>query len=104
MTIDQPGDIELVPGIEAAMVFRHVLAQQAVGADHRQFSAHRRFGSVIDDQEMIADLVERILVAPRQQRRGIRNRGAVLVEHAIAQFLRALQVAFSVGKPHFERT
>ena len=84
------------------MVFRHVLAQQAVSADHRLLAADRRFGGMIDHQQMIANLVERILVAARQHRRGIRNGGAVLVEHAITQLLGALHVAFLLRKPHLE--
>ncbi len=84
------------------MVFRHILAQQAVSADHRLLAADRWLGRVIDYQEMIANLVERILVAARQHRRGIRNGGAVLVEHAITQLLGALHVAFLLRKPHLE--
>src|SRR6202035_6170001 len=52
---------------------------------------------------MVADLVERILVAARQQRRGVGNGGAVLVEYAITQFLGALDVALALGEPHLER-
>src|SRR5665647_2690118 len=49
MTLDQAGDIELVLAVEAAVPFRHVLPQQAVGADHRQLAADRRSGGVVDD-------------------------------------------------------
>ena len=52
---------------------------------------------------MIANLVERILVAARQQGRGVGDGGAVLVEHPIAQFLRALHLALFGGKPYLER-
>src|SRR6202043_2637965 len=52
---------------------------------------------------MVADPVERILVAARQQRRGVGNGGAVLVEYAITQFLGALDVALALGEPHLER-
>ncbi len=103
MTLDQTGDIELVLGVEAAMAFRHVLAQQAIGADHRMLSADRRFCGVIDHHEMIADLVERILVAARQQRCGVGNGRAILVEHPITQFLGALHVPLFLRQPHFER-
>jgi hypothetical protein len=103
MTIDQAADIELVLGIEAAMVLRDILTQQPVGADHRLLAAHRWFGGVVDHQQMIADLVERILVALRQQGRGVGDRAAVLVEYAVTQFLRALDVAFFLRQPHFER-
>ena len=85
------------------MVFRHVLAQQAIGADHRLLAADRRFGGVIDHQQMIANLVERILVAARQQGGGVGDGGAVLVEHAVTQFLRALHVALFLRQPHLER-
>src|SRR5258706_5185847 len=103
MTIGQARYIELVLGVEAAMVLRHILAQQAIGADHGLLSAHRWFGGVVDHHEMVADLVERVLVAARQQRRGIRNGGAVLVEHAVTQFLGALHIALALGKPYLER-
>jgi hypothetical protein len=72
-------------------------------ADHRLLSADRRFCGVIDHHEMIADLVEGILVAARQQRRGVGNRGAIPVEYAITQFLGALDVALCLRQPHFER-
>src|ERR1700737_3460318 len=84
------------------MVFRPVLAQQAVSADHRLLSADRWRGGVIDYQEMVANLVERILVAARQQRRGIGNGGTVLVDNAITQSLGALDVALFLRKPHLE--
>ena len=52
---------------------------------------------------MVANPVERVLVAPRQHGRGVGDGGAVLVEHAITQFLGALDVALFLRKPHFKR-
>ena len=104
MPLDQAGDIELVLAVEAVIAFRHVLPQQAVGADHRQLAADRGFGGMVDHQQMVADLVERILVAARQQGGGVGDRGAVLVEHPVAQLLRALHLALALGEPHFERS
>ena len=66
MTLDQAGDIEFVLGVEAAIAFSDVLPQQAVGPDHRQLAADRGLGGVVDHQQMIADSVERILVAAGQ--------------------------------------
>jgi hypothetical protein len=59
---------------------------------------------VIDHQKMIANFVECILVAARQQGGGVGDRGSVPVEHAITQLLGTLHVALSVGKPHLEST
>ena len=103
MTIDQAGYVELVLAVESVMPFRHVLAQQAVGADHRLPAADRGPGGVIDHHQVVADLVEGILVAARQQRGGVGDRGAVLVEHAIAQLLGALHLALALGQPHLQR-
>ena len=58
---------------------------------------------MIDDQHVVADLVERILVAPRQHGRRVGDRVAVAIKHLVAQLLRALDLLARRRKPHLER-
>src|SRR5437762_3975845 len=66
MALDQAADVELALGVEAAVAVGGVLAEQAVGADYRGLALERagavarQFRGVVDDQQVIADIVERI--------------------------------------------
>jgi hypothetical protein len=103
MPFDELGDGEFVVGVEAAMALGHILPQEAISADHRQFAAQRRLAGMIDDQQMVADGVEAVLVALRQHGSGVRDRRTVLVEHLVAQLLRALDVALLAREANLER-
>jgi hypothetical protein len=60
----------------------HLLAQQPVGSD-------QRLAGAVDDDEMIADGIERIAVHPRRGRHGVGPGRSLLVEHLVAQALRS---------------
>ena len=62
MLAHQATDVELAVGVEAAVTVGDVLAQQAIGADRRLLAAHGGSGGVVDHQQMVADLVEGVLV------------------------------------------
>ncbi len=86
-----------------------VLAEQPIGADHGRLSLERAraferlFGSVIDDEQMVANLVERILVAARQHGPRVGDCGAVPVEHVVAQPLGPLDVLLGAREANLER-
>src|SRR5579871_5924495 len=96
MALDQTADVEFSLGVEAAVAVGRVLAEQTIGADHGRLALERACAiarpgrrAVVDHQQMVADPVEIVLVAPCQQGAGVGDRGAVLVEHVVAQPLGA---------------
>ena len=101
---DQPADVEFARGVEAAMLLGQRLAQQPIGADHRRPVARMPVArGMIEHQQVIADRVIGIDVAPREQPAGIGNGRAFLIEHAVAQFLRLAHFGGGLRQPHFER-
>jgi len=80
------------------------LAQQPIGADHRlAVDVMSVACGMIEHQEMIADRVMGIDVAPREQPARIGEGGTRLVENAIAQFLRLPYFGGGLRQPHLER-
>ncbi len=103
MARDQRANVEFARGVEAAIFFRHRLAQQAIGADHRRpvgvlLVAH----GVVEHQKVVADRVIGVDVAPREQPPRIGDGRALLVENAIAQFLRLPHLSGGLRQPHFQ--
>ncbi len=64
------------------MALRHVLPQQAIGADHLGPARSGRADHMVmvDHQEMVADPVEGVLVAPDQAQMHRRDGRHLLVE------------------------
>ena len=58
---------------------------------------------MVDHQEVVADRIEQIDVAPRQIGGGVGDRRHFLVEHVEAQLLGAADFRRGAGEPHFKR-
>ncbi len=104
MALQQGSDVEFVFGVKSTIAFGDFLAEQPVSADDAGLSADRRYRRMVDDDQVIANLVERILVASRQQRGRVRNRLPVLEEDLVAQLLRPLHLALRGRKIDFQRS
>ena len=101
---DQPADVEFARRVEAAIFLRQRLAQQPIGADHRRpVGVLAVAGGMIEHQQVVADRVIGIDVAAREQPARIGDGGTLLVENAIAQFLRLAHLGGGLRQPHFER-
>ena len=61
---DQPADIELAGRIEAAALLGHGLAEQPVSTDDRRAAMVGAVYVVIEDQQMIAEAVIAVAIAP----------------------------------------
>ena len=93
-------DVEFLGRVEAAGERRHLLAHQPVGADDA--TVERAAAAMVDDQEMVAIAVEAVAVAPGHALQ-LRGLGAhLLVEDAVAQFLRRLHLGRVAGEPHLQ--
>ena len=103
MALEQSVDLEFRRGVEAAMTLGDLLRKQTIGADDVRAAFLSVSGRVIDDQQMIADRIEGIDVAAGETRFGVRDRGAFLVEDAIAKPLRAAHFRRVAREPHFQR-
>src|SRR6516165_7075739 len=89
MARQQRLDIEFALAVKALMTFRDIAAQKAIGANHsRLFSAEAIDRFRVDDEQMIAILIERAYIAPHQCASLGRNRFAFLVENLEPQALR----------------
>ena len=103
MVGEERAEIELTLRIEAAVRLGDLAPQQPVGPyDARLAGARRR--RRVDDDEVVADRIERADVAPRCRSLGGGQRIAILVEDVVAQLLRLAQVAGAGGEPDDERT
>jgi hypothetical protein len=102
MARQQRGDVELGRAVEAGVALRHVLAQQPTGADHARTAEPVR-RRMIDHQQVIAQRIVGIDVAPRQECGGMRDSRHLLVEHVEAQPLGAAHVGGAARQPHLER-
>ena len=89
-------------GVETAGARCIDIAHQTIGPDDERLSVivKRR---AVDDEKVIADLVEVVEVAPLLAHLRRRNRRHLFVEDVIAQTLRLLDFGFGLGKTHFER-
>ena len=100
MARDQIPQLELAFGIEAAGRGRDFLPQKPVCADDPPVvgAGKRR----IEYQEMVADLVETVDVAPRRRIQiGLRG-PELVVEDAVADFLCGSDFGGIAGKAHFQ--
>ena len=65
VALEQRADIVLADAVKTAVLRRHLLAQQPIGANHRG-TARAVASGVVDHQEMVADRIEGIDIAPHQ--------------------------------------
>ncbi len=103
-----PGDhrrqIELALGVEAAEPRRRILAHQPVGADDARLdAAEAPARRMVDDQQMVASLVETVGIAAEHARDDAGLRRHFLIEHPVAQALGPPDLARTARQPHFER-
>src|SRR5215471_2849439 len=101
MAGDEPVELVFLGRIEAAMAFGYLLAQEPIGGNDLG-PAEAGLVAVIEDQHVVAELVEGIAVAPRYQRAHVGDRRHLLVEDAIAQALRALDLLGGTGEANLE--
>ncbi len=97
---DDRGDVVLAGRVEAAVPRRRLAADEAVGSHHRFGAAAAR---VVADEEVVADAVEAVKIAPLPRHLGAGPRAHLLVEDAIAQRLRGVDVGHALREPHLER-
>src|SRR5690242_8980437 len=98
----QAGKVKLLGTIETALLLRHVLPQQAIGANNRRTAVDRVGTTAVDDHQVITNAVEIVLVATRRPGRRIGDRSALLVENLIAKFLQTFEVAPVAGQAYLE--
>src|SRR5690242_8685835 len=100
----QAGKVKLLGTIETALLLRHVLPKQAIGANNRRTAVDRARTTAVDNHQVITNAVEIVLVATRRPGRRIGDRSAVLVENLIAKFLQTFEVALVAGEADLEPT
>ena len=104
MAGEQRRDVELGLTVKAAVTRGNFPAQQAIGADYLGLRpAEGVARRLVDDDEMIADLVEAAEIAPNQRGAALRDRLALFVEDLIAQPLRLADLLLRRRKTDFER-
>ncbi len=88
------------------MALRHLLPQQAIGSHHLGLGAaeHHLAGIVVQHQDVVADGVEGVHIAPRQPGGGVGNGGLFLVKDLIAQPLGLAHVARRAASRTFKAT
>ena len=104
---DQRRDVVFALRVEAERPFGDLLAEDPVGPDdllaaQRRPRLVRRRRGLVDDEQMIADRVVGILIAPAQLGAQRRDGRHLLVENLVAQLLGELDVAPPAGQPHLE--
>ena len=91
--------------IEAVIEIGDLLTQHAIRADHLgappAVSVIRL--AAVEDEKMVEDRIECVLVAPRQHGECAGRGRHLLVEHFVAEPLRAPELALLAGQPNFER-
>ena len=94
--------VEFARGVETAGARCIDIARQTIGPDDERLSVigKRR---TIDDEQVIADIIELVEVAPLLAHLRRRHRRHLFVEDVIAQTLRLLDFGFGFGKTHFQR-
>src|SRR5262249_18662082 len=103
LPLDQLREPVLAGGIKSAMTFRDNLAEQATGCDRetRRMSGGERN---VEDQQVIANRVEFVEIAPRDEVHGPGRRGHLLIEDSITQPLGTAHVDAAAGQADLERT
>jgi len=101
---DQFPDAEFAGGIESAILFGQRLPQQTIGSDNRRPIKRIAVArGMVDYQQMVADCVVAIDVAPRKQPARIGDGRTFLIENAITKFLRLPYLGSGLGQSHLER-
>ena len=98
---DEPGDVIFGRRVERAEPGRRLAPDQPIGADDAIGTASP---AVVEYQEVIADAVVAIEVAPQRLHPGERPRSHDLVKDAIAQRLRRLDIGGVFGEPNLQRS
>ena len=102
MPLQERRQVELALRHEAVVSLGHVSTEEPVRADHpRPLAASRR--PVVEDDEVIAGIVEGAQVAARREHRPVGRRPALLVEDLVAQALGEPHVVLARGAPQLER-
>ncbi len=91
-------DVVFMSGIEAAMLFRHVLAQQPVGSDDVAVVGP----ALVDHQQQVGDLVERVEIAALRLHFRCRRGRHFLIEDLIAKRLRRGDLGGALGQPDLQ--
>ena len=97
---DKAGDIVFAGRVEPAAARRRLAPNQAIGAHHCLGAAA---AGVVDHHEMVAAVVEQVAVEAQPLSAGQRPRSHRLVEDAVAQRLRGVDIGARFGKPHLQR-
>ena len=97
---DQRRDVVFGGRVERADPRRRVAPDQPVGADHRLGAAA---AAVVEHQQVIADLVVAVAVAALLLGPGERPRAHDVVEDAVAQRLRRVDIGVTLRQPHLQR-
>ena len=105
---EQRRDVELAFRVEAGVALRHLLTQQAIGADDLRLAAlslAERAGGrvVVDDEQVVADGVIGVDVALLQAGHHVGDGRHFLMEYAVTQLLRAPDVLPARREPDFQR-
>ncbi len=101
---DKRRDIELSVAVETAEPARGILAKQPVGADDFRLAAapESLAGRMVDHDQVVARRVEAVLVAAHAAGAKVGDRRHLVVEHLIAERLRAAYFRRSRGQPHLK--
>ena len=111
MARQQGGDVVFAGGVETAVALGDVLTQQAIAADdffqafgifRRQLAVLARHQCMIEHQQVIADFVETVGVALAGAGFGVGDRRHFLVEDAVADGLRGIDLTRRGGETDFE--
>ena len=95
-------EVVFARGVEAAGLGRVFLADQAIGADDERLAVLVE-DRAVDDEKMVAEIVEAVEVAPLRAHLRRRDRRHLFVEDAVAQTLRRLDLGFGLGQTDLER-
>ncbi len=97
-------DIVFARCVETLVSLSDVLTQQPIGADDLRLGASGTHiaGTVVENQQVIAETVEIVDVAPGKHRRPLCGRRHLLEENLIAQSLRPADIAGGEGEADFE--
>jgi hypothetical protein len=83
--------------------FRHILSKQTVGANDRRSADGQWSCRVVYNHQVIADTIERILIAPREPSSDVGDGPTVFIEHVVSKSLQASYIAFVAGESDLER-
>src|SRR5262249_29405947 len=99
MAGNQTVEREFAGRVETAVTLGDLLAEKAIGGDDLRL-AKAALAAVVEHQHVVAEAIERIAVAPGDQRAHIGDRRHLLVKHSIAQLLGAFDFLSRAGEAH----